>query len=179
MWSDPDNFSATRKARQRSKWDRSSLCGAVDWKNADFRCGHCRAYVSAQVLFAGVQNRNHCPYCLWSRHLDLHEAGDRLSACKGAMRPLGLTLKKQRKKYAADAPGELMLIHQCSACDRLSINRIAADDDPDLMLEVFERSLTLAPGTVRQMETQGIERLACAERGVILARLFGTVESRA
>jgi hypothetical protein len=173
MMFDIDEFSAPRKARQRSKWDRSSLCGAVDWKNADFRCVHCRAYVTAQFLFAGVHNRNHCPYCLWSRHLDLHEAGDRLSACKGSMQPVGLTLKKQRKKYTNGGQGELMLVHRCSECSRVSINRIAADDDPGLMLEIYERSLSLAPGVDWQIQTQGIECLTEAEREIVLARLFG------
>ena len=58
--------------------------------NADFRCQHCGAYVSASRVLSGVSNRNHCPYCLWSRHLDLFEAGDRLAACKAPMRPVGL-----------------------------------------------------------------------------------------
>jgi hypothetical protein len=46
-----------------------------------------------------VRNRNHCPYCLWSRCLDLFRAGDRLSACKAPMQPVGLALKHTRKKY--------------------------------------------------------------------------------
>ena len=96
--------------------------------NTDFKCRHCGSYISTARPLAGVGNRNHCPYCLWSRHLDLFEAGDRLAACKAPMRPVGLTLKNSRNKYARAASGELMLVHLCTDCSKISINRIAADD---------------------------------------------------
>ena len=107
----------------------------------DFKCMHCGAGVSSAHLLSGVNHRNHCPYCLWSCHLDLFASGDRLSACKGAMKPVGLTVKKSKNKYRAEAQGELMLIHQCVACAALSMNRIAADDDAELVLTVFQESL--------------------------------------
>jgi hypothetical protein len=91
---------------------------------------------------SGVGNRNHCPYCLWSKHLDLHRAGDRLCACKGAMQPLALTVKRTQKRYARN--GELMLVHHCTECGQLSINRIAADDDSETLLRIFRNSLGLA-----------------------------------
>lgn len=111
----------------------------------DFRCGNCGASVSSMNLLSGVQNRNHCPYCLWSRHLDLYSAGDRLSACKAGMKPIGLTMKKSRNKYQASARGELMLVHFCIDCNVVSINRIAADDDAQMILSVFQSSIGLEP----------------------------------
>lgn len=111
--------------------------------NQDFTCLHCGQHISSSFRLAGVQNRNHCPYCLWSRHMDLFEAGDRLSACKSAMEPIGLTLKRCRKKYSSAMGGELMLIHCCTACDRVSINRIAADDEAEKIMLVFYRSFEL------------------------------------
>ena len=90
----------------------------------DFRCAHCHVLVSSAQLLSGVNNRNHCPYCLWSCHLDLYAAGDRLSACKAPMKPIGLTMKKSRNKYRLEARGELMLIHECVDCKTLSINRM-------------------------------------------------------
>jgi hypothetical protein len=45
--------------------------------NADFTCKHCGAFVSALSVASGVINRNHCPFCLYSRHVDLFKAGDR------------------------------------------------------------------------------------------------------
>ena len=38
----------------------------------DFQCNHCKNYVSANMAFSEVINRNHCPYCLHSKHVDLH-----------------------------------------------------------------------------------------------------------
>lgn len=109
----------------------------------DFRCAHCGAFVSSAHQLSGVNNRNHCPYCLWSCHLDLFASGDRLSACKGAMKPIGLTMKKSRNKYRLKSRGELMMIHQCAECAAVSINRIAADDDAESVLTVFRESRVL------------------------------------
>jgi DNA-directed RNA polymerase subunit RPC12/RpoP len=100
--------------------------------NPDFKCVHCRAHVVADPFFSGVQHRNHCPYCLWSRHLDHQKAGDRLSACKAGMRPIGLTYKRIRKKYG-DQRGEMMLVHLCMDCGKISLNRVAADDDSEML----------------------------------------------
>ena len=109
----------------------------------DFKCGHCRAMVSSAHFLSGVNNRNHCPYCLWSCHLDLFASGDRLSACKGAMKPVGLTLKKSRNKYRLGSKGELMVIHQCADCTAISINRIAADDDAETVILILRESLLM------------------------------------
>ncbi len=71
--------------------------------------------------------------------------GDRLSACKAGMRPVGLALKRVNKKYGSPKAGELMLVHACSECGKVSLNRLAADDDPQAVLETFEASLALDP----------------------------------
>jgi hypothetical protein len=84
----------------------------------DFKCAHCHVIVSSAHFLSGVNNRNHCPYCLWSCHLDLYAAGDRLCACKGQMKPIGLTMKKGRNKYRLDRRGELMLVHECVSAAR-------------------------------------------------------------
>jgi len=122
---------------------------------------------------SGVLNRNHCPYCLWSCHLDLFTSGDRLSACKGPMRPIGLTLKKNRNKYQSGHQGELMLIHRCLDCGRLSINRIAADDDPATILSIFEGSLSHGTNPQSRMISQGILLLTEEHRSLVQVRLFG------
>lgn len=108
-----------------------------------FVCKNCGRYVSSAWPTAGVRHRNHCPYCLHSRHLDLWQAGDRLAACKGDMRPVGLTFKRVRKKYGR-AWGELMVVHCCEACGKVSANRIAADDNSDALLALLDRSPSLA-----------------------------------
>jgi hypothetical protein len=120
-----------------------------------------------------VQNRNHCPYCLWSRHLDLFQAGDRLAACKEKMQPIGLTLKRTRKKYGAAAFGELMLIHRCIECGKVALNRIAADDDARTVFKLYESSLALEGTTKTQLDLSGIHILDGADIEVVRSQLFG------
>jgi len=139
----------------------------------DFHCANCGALVSSAHFLSGVHNRNHCPYCLWSRHLDLVNPGDRLSACKAQMGPIALTTKPGRNKYA-DSDGELMLVHLCTGCQSISINRIAADDDPDMLLDVFKISFTLPTRTRNLLVEWGIQILS-SESAVLLGRqLFGS-----
>lgn len=139
----------------------------------DFRCAHCHVIVSSAHLLSGVNNRNHCPYCLWSCHLDLFAAGDRLSACKAPMRPVGLTMKKSRNKYQREPRGELMLIHECMECKALSINRIAADDDSETVLAVFQASLVLGQQVYEICQQYGIVILNAHETELVYTQLYG------
>ena len=141
--------------------------------NSDFTCTHCGNFVPAGLMAAGVHNRNHCPYCLWSRHLDLFQAGDRMAACKSPMQPVGLTLKRNRKKYASASGGELMLIHLCRECEKISINRIAADDVPEAIIEVFDLSLTLSAQLQESIWENGITLLGSQSIDLVSRQLFG------
>lgn len=141
----------------------------------DFRCAHCQQLVSAEHVVSRVNNRNHCPYCLWSRHLDLFAAGDRLSACKGQMKVIGLTMKKSRNKYRLGSGGELMLIHECVDCSTLSINRIAADDDPDTIWERFEDSLRSGYRLRSHCAAYGIRLLEAEDAGLVARQLGMTI----
>lgn len=138
----------------------------------DFRCAHCHVIVSSAHMLSGVNNRNHCPYCLWSCHLDLYTAGDRLSACKGQMKPIGLTTKMSRNKYRLDGRGELMLVHQCIECGALSINRIAADDDATTILAIFRESL--ANEAQQRYEGSGIHLLCDRDTDALYRQLYGS-----
>ena len=137
----------------------------------DFRCEHCRVLISSAHVLSGVNNRNHCPYCLWSCHLDLYAAGDRLSACKGQMKPIGLTMKAGRNKYRLDQRGELMLVHQCLECGALSINRVAADDASSTLLSVFQESL--AKEADRFCDEYGILMLSARDMDTVCKQLYG------
>ena len=139
----------------------------------DFKCAHCHILVSSAHVLSGVNNRNHCPYCLWSCHLDLYAAGDRLSACKAPMKPIRLTMKMGRNKYQRDSRGELMLIHQCTDCKTLSINRIAADDDPGKIMEIFQESLQLEPAVHALCQEYGIVMLTVEDSKVVSTQLYG------
>ncbi len=78
------------------------------------------------LIAPGTKNRNHCPYCLFSKHVD-NVPGDRANACEGKMAPLG-------KVYKPD--GEEVLVHQCEVCGFVRKNRIAGDDDWDLVAKL-------------------------------------------
>jgi hypothetical protein len=83
-----------------------------------FRCGHCKLMVGP-VLYGGSQ-RNHCPFCLYSRHVDDRAPGDRASQCGGLMEPIGQFTRPK---------GEHVLLHRCLGCGFERHNRIAGDDD--------------------------------------------------
>ncbi len=84
---------------------------------------------------AGSKHRNHCPHCLCSIHVD-NKPGDRASLCKGVMEPIAV--------WARDN-GEWAIIHRCKDCGELHSNRIAADDDPKLLLSIARRALDNPP----------------------------------
>ncbi len=152
---------------------RYTTPGRVRSTPGEFACLHCGALVSADALRSGVHNRNHCPACLSSRHLDQFEPGDRLSACKARMRPVGLTLKRSAKKYPGRGQGELMLVHECDDCGKLSINRIAADDDGERVLAVLRQSARLDSSLRARLARDGVEPLSAADVQVVRARLYG------
>jgi hypothetical protein len=89
------------------------------------------------------------------------------------MKPVGLTMKMSRNKYRLNQPGELMLIHQCIECGSLSINRIAADDDSNTMLAVFEASIE---DPIQALcEEYGIRALRVSDKEVLYRQLYGSV----
>jgi hypothetical protein len=151
------------KVRGRQKFQKTRLNWDVRMgymkDETGFMCCHCHYYVSSLTILSGVNNRNHCPYCLWSRHLDLYKAGDRMAACKESMDPVGLTYKRSRKKYARAKKGELMIIHCCTVCGKIDINRIAADDDVEILFELYERSLELGSNMLTRLVENGIDIL--------------------
>jgi DNA-directed RNA polymerase subunit RPC12/RpoP len=97
-------------------------------ESEDFRCKHCRAEVPGTAI--GTRQRNHCPICLYSLHVD-DGIGDRKSTCQGSMKPTGLTTKKD---------GEIMITHICDKCGKISNNRIAGDDDTEIILKLAKSS---------------------------------------
>jgi RNHCP domain len=63
--------------------------------------------------------RNHCPCCLWSKHVDGVRPGDRACSCHGLMRPVAVEHRGGKG---------LLIVHRCTACGFVRGNRIA--DDP-------------------------------------------------
>lgn len=93
----------------------------------DFTCEHCGAEVKATT--SGC-TRNHCPICLYSKHVDDTNPGDRASDCGGLMKPMDVVNDKKK--------GE-MLIQVCQECGHVMRNRIADDDSRDEMIKICQR----------------------------------------
>jgi hypothetical protein len=92
-------------------------------ENTGFTCTHCGARV--EPLPTGSY-RNHCPVCLWSRHLD-NVPGDRASSCGGAMQAVAVDY--------SGAKG-FIVVHRCRRCGVERRNR-AAPDDTDALIAVM------------------------------------------
>ena len=165
----------SQRHRHKQRYHHQSLGNSTRQSEQLFRCLHCGLDITCNSIISGVQNRNHCPCCLWSRHVDLRVAGDRLSPCRSAMRPVGLTTKQSQNKYARDRDGELMIIHQCTRCEKLSINRIAADDSTNDLLELFERSCEPSALFLADLTSSGIVLLTHGDRELVQWRLFGKI----
>ncbi len=85
----------------------------------DFICAHCGAAVS------GNGYTNHCPHCLWSRHVD-NNPGDRASSCGAMMRPISATPDGDR----------FIIIQKCEKCGHIHRQRTAPNDDIDTIIEL-------------------------------------------
>lgn len=68
---------------------------------------------------------NHCPQCLWSKHVDIFP-GDRAGTCGGMMEPVGVTKKG----------GEYTITHRCIKCGFVKPNKAVKDDNFDMIVQV-------------------------------------------
>lgn len=91
-------------------------------RNEGFVCANCGQKV--EPLKYGGSYRNHCPFCLYSKHVDTNIPGDRKNKCLGKMKPIAVFTRRS---------GEYVLVHQCEKCHFERYNRIAGDDDFELV----------------------------------------------
>lgn len=99
-----------------------------------------------------------------------------MSACKAVMQPIGLTVKHGRNKYGNVHSGELMLIHRCSDCGKISINRVAADDLSESLLEIFHASTGMDSLTQSKLEVSGIRLLRGEDIWLVINQLHGITQ---
>lgn len=85
----------------------------------DFVCEHCGAKVT------GNGYTNHCPVCLWSKHVDVMP-GDRAESCKGLMQPI--EIKSVRDGY--------IITHKCEKCGAIRHNKASATDNFEALLKL-------------------------------------------
>ena len=95
--------------------------------DASFICAHC----GKEVKPLGYSSRNHCPFCLWSLHVDINP-GDRANSCGGILRPIR-AIPDPKKGY--------IIIHRCERCGETVRNKAAHEakvqpDDTDLIIKL-------------------------------------------
>lgn len=75
--------------------------------------------------------RNHCPYCLHSKHVDKNP-GDREEECHGILEPVGLEINN-KKGY--------VIVFRCKKCGAIRKNKAAKDDNMDLIIKLSSGEL--------------------------------------
>ena len=87
----------------------------------EFICENCGQKVNPLKYSA----RDHCPHCLYSKHLDIMP-GDRANECKGLLKPIGIEKFKDTYK----------ILYKCTSCNQLHKNIMAKDDNMELIIEI-------------------------------------------
>lgn len=90
-------------------------------KVEDFVCEQCDALVS------GDGYTNHCPRCLWSKHVDVFP-GDRAHTCRGLMEPVEIRIRAR----------EYDIVHRCIRCGVRRVNKTAEHDDMDAIVRLSQ-----------------------------------------
>ena len=88
-----------------------------------FVCENCGKSVEKLKYSA----RDHCPYCLYSKHVDILP-GDRKNKCHGLLKPIDI--EKHKNTYK--------IIYKCSKCRQIHKNIIANDDNFDEILKIMQ-----------------------------------------
>jgi DNA-directed RNA polymerase subunit RPC12/RpoP len=86
----------------------------------DFVCGNCGNQVK------GDGYTDHCPKCLWGKHVDETIPGDRESDCGGLMEPI-------RAIYTKD---KFRIVYKCTKCRHEFEVREGEGDNRDLLVSL-------------------------------------------
>lgn len=90
-----------------------------------FICDNCHKKVDKLKYSA----RDHCPFCLYSKHVDINP-GDRSNPCCGLLVPIDI--EKYKNTYK--------IIYKCSKCGQLHKNIMANDDDMDIIISLSTKN---------------------------------------
>ena len=93
-------------------------------KDESFICENCNKKVDK----LGYTARDHCPNCLYSKHVDINP-GDRQNTCKGLLKPIGIEKFKDTFK----------ILYKCEKCNTEHKNIMATDDDMNIIIELSKK----------------------------------------
>lgn len=90
-------------------------------RDEEFICEYC----GKEVKKAGYTARDHCPFCLTSKHVDIMP-GDRQNTCHGLLIPIGIEKFKNTFK----------ILYKCNKCNALHKNIVINDDNMEKIIEL-------------------------------------------
>jgi hypothetical protein len=91
----------------------------------DFTCEHCGSRVHGNGF------TNHCPKCLWSKHVD-NDPGDRAAPCGGMMEPIAIEGSSPNYR----------LVHTCIKCGIVRRVSLSTEDDPEVSLALARKHMS-------------------------------------
>lgn len=91
-------------------------------RTEDFHCEQCG------FLVVGDGYTNHCPRCLYSKHVDVFP-GDRMEHCGGLMEPISYMKEN----------GQERLVQRCLSCGKVWKNKVQSDDDFEALLALARK----------------------------------------
>lgn len=91
----------------------------------EFICKNC----GNKVEKLGYTCRDHCPSCLYSKHVDVNP-GDRAETCHGDLVPVSVELSP-KKGY--------VIVYKCEKCGVIRKNKAADDDNMNLIIELSSK----------------------------------------
>ena len=91
----------------------------------EFVCENCKM----KVPKLHYSSRDHCPFCLYSKHLDIFP-GDRSNTCQGMLIPIDI--EKYKNTYK--------IIYKCKNCNKIHKNIIANDDNFEQIIALSSHS---------------------------------------
>ena len=95
-------------------------------ENVGFKCENCRELI---LPLNNGSYRNHCPYCLYSKHVD-NKPGDRSNICQGLMRPISIKVNSKKG---------MQIVHKCLLCGEVKVNKVAEQSvQPDNFTKILE-----------------------------------------
>lgn len=88
----------------------------------DFVCEKCG------VAVIGDGYTNHCPKCVWSKHVDVNP-GDRSANCGGMMEPIALENKSD----------VFYIVHKCAKCGHEKRNKAVTGDNFNELVRISQK----------------------------------------
>ncbi len=89
----------------------------------EFVCENC----GKKVEKLGYTSRDHCNYCLCSKHVDINP-GDRAENCHGLLEPIDIEINSKKG---------MVVVYKCKKCNAIKRNIVAKDDNMEVVYEIM------------------------------------------